>query len=143
MDDKDIMNPEIYEIKPDEWEVLEDNKNISYKLLDYKLSSWSEDTHLIVSVNKENQDKTIIINWNSKDFVFASHKAFLRFDDDLPDNLDCKATEDRLSSIVLDSNYVYESLLNHKLLIIRASLEKSKTTRVFNISKFREVIKNN
>ena len=60
MDDKDIMNPEIYEIKPDEWEVLEDNKNISYKLL-----------------------------------------------------------------------------------IIRASLEKSKTTRVFNISKFREVIKNN
>ena len=143
MDDKDIMNPEIYEIKPDEWEVLEDNKNISYKLLAYKLSSWSEDTHLIVSVNKENQDKTIIINWNSKDFVFASHKTFFRFDDDLPDNLDCKATEDKLSSIVLDSNYVYESLLNHKLLIIRASLEKSKTTRVFNISKFREVIKNN
>lgn len=141
MDDKDIMNPEIYEIKPDEWEVLEDDKNISYKLLAYKLSSWSEDTHLIVNINKEN--KTIIINWNSKDFVFPSHKAFFRFDDDLPDNLDCKATEDKLSSIVLDSNYVYESLLNHKLLIIRASLEKSKTTRVFNISKFREVIKNN
>lgn len=141
MDDKDIMNPEIYEIKPDEWEVLEDDKNISYKLLAYKLSSWSEDTHLIVNINKEN--KTIIINWNSKDFVFSSHKAFFRFDDDLPDNLDCKATEDKLSSIVLDSNYVYESLLNHKLLIIRASLEKSKTTRVFNISKFREVIKNN
>lgn len=141
MDDKDIMNPEIYEIKPDEWEVLEDDKNISYKLLAYKLSSWSEDTHLIVNINKEN--KTIIINWNSKDFVFLSHKAFFRFDDDLPDNLDCKATEDKLSSIVLDSNYVYESLLNHKLLIIRASLEKSKTTRVFNISKFREVIKNN
>ncbi|TXJ46545.1 hypothetical protein [Brachyspira pilosicoli] len=141
MDDKDIMNPEIYEIKPDEWEVLEDDKNISYKLLAYKLSSWSEDTHLIVNINKEN--KTIIINWNSKDFVFASHKTFFRFDDDLPDNLDCKATEDKLSSIVLDSDYVYESLLNHKLLIIRASLEKSKTTRVFNISKFREVIKNN
>lgn len=139
MDDKDIMNPEIYEIKPDEWEVLEDNESISYRLLAYKLSSWSEDTHLIVNVNKEN--KTVIINWNSKDFVFPSHKAFFRFDDDLPDNLDCKSTEDKLSSIVLDSDYVYESLLNHKLLIVRASLEKSKTTRVFNISKFAEVVK--
>ncbi|MEI0580556.1 hypothetical protein [Brachyspira pilosicoli] len=142
MDDKDIMNPEIYEIKPDSWEVIEDDKNISYRLLAYKLSSWSEDTHLIINVNKENKNKTIIINWNSKDFVFASHKTFFRFDDDLPDNLDCKATEDKLSSIVLDGDYVYESLLNHRLLIIRASLEKSKTTRVFNISKFRELIKN-
>lgn len=139
MDDKDIMNPEIYEIKPDEWEVLEDNESISYRLLAYKLSSWSEDTHLIINVNKEN--KTVIINWNSKDFVFPSHKAFFRFDDDLPDNLDCKSTEDKLSSIVLDSDYVYESLLNHKLLIVRASLEKSKTTRVFNISKFAEVVR--
>lgn len=139
MDDKDIMNPEIYEIKPDNWEVLEDNESISYRLLAYKLSSWSEDTHLIVNVNKEN--KTVIINWNSKDFVFPSHKAFFRFDDDLPDNLDCKSTEDKLSSIVLDSDYVYESLLNHKLLIVRASLEKSKTTRVFNISKFAEVVR--
>lgn len=139
MDDKDIMNPEIYEIKPDDWEVLEDDESISYRLLAYKLSSWSEDTHLIVNVNKEN--KTVIINWNSKDFVFPSHKAFFRFDDDLPDNLDCKSTEDKLSSIVLDSDYVYESLLNHKLLIVRASLEKSKTTRVFNISKFAEVVK--
>lgn len=138
MDDKDIMNPEIYEIKPDNWEVLEDNESISYRLLAYKLSSWSEDTHLIVNVNKEN--KTVIINWNSKDFVFPYHKAFFRFDDDLPDNLDCKSTEDKLSSIVLDSDYVYESLLNHKLLIVRASLEKSKTTRVFNISKFAEVV---
>ena len=142
MDDKDIMNPEIYEIKPDSWEVIEDDKNISYRLLAYKLSSWSEDTHLIINVNKENKNKTIIINWNSKDFVFASHKTFFRFDDDLPDNLDCKATEDKLSSIVLDGDYVYESLLNHRLLIIRASLEKSKTTRVFNISKFRKLIKN-
>ena len=142
MDDKDIMNPEIYEIKPDSWEVIEDDKNISYRLLAYKLSSWSEDTHLIINVNKENKNKTIIINCNSKDFVFASHKTFFRFDDDLPDNLDCKATEDKLSSIVLDGDYVYESLLNHRLLIIRASLEKSKTTRVFNISKFRELIKN-
>ena len=139
MDDKDIMNPEIYEIKPDDWEVLEDDESISYRLLAYKLSSWSEDTHLIVNVNKEN--KIVIINWNSKDFVFPSHKAFFRFDDDLPDNLDCKATEDKLSSIVLDSDYVYESLLNHKLLIVRASLEKSKTTRVFNISKFAEVVR--
>lgn len=141
MDDKDIMNPEIYEIKPDEWEVVEDDKNISYRILAYKLSSWSEDTHLIVSVNKENKSKTIIINWNSKDFVFSSHKAFFRFDDDLPDNLDCKSTEDKLSSIVLDSDYVYDSLINHKLLIVRASLEKSKTTRVFNISKFAEVVR--
>lgn len=141
MDDKDIMNPEIYEIKPDEWDVVEDDKNISYRLLAYKLSSWSEDTYLIVNINKENKNKTIIINWNSKDFVFSSHKAFFRFDDDLPDNLDCKSTEDKLSSIVLDSNYVYDSLLNHKLLIVRASLEKSKTTRVFNISKFAEVVK--
>ncbi|MEI0593278.1 hypothetical protein R4K52_07235 [Brachyspira pilosicoli] len=141
MDDKDIMNPEIYEIKPDEWEVVEDDKNIGYRLLAYKLSSWSEDTHLIVNINKESKNKTIIINWNSKDFVFPSHKAFFRFDDDLPDNLDCKATEDKLSSIVLDSNYVYDSLLNHKLLIVRASLEKSKTTRVFNISKFAEVVR--
>ncbi|WP_297286052.1 hypothetical protein [uncultured Brachyspira sp.] len=139
MDDKDIMNPEIYEIKPDDWEVLEDDESISYRLLAYKLSSWSEDTHLIVNVNKEN--KIVIINWNSKDFVFPSHKAFFRFDDDLPDNLDCKSTEDKLSSIVLDSDYVYESLLNHKLLIVRASLEKSKTTRVFNISKFAEVVR--
>ena len=139
MDDKDIMNPEIYEIKPDNWEVIENDNNISYRLLAYKLSSWSEDTHLIINVNKEN--KTVIINWNSKDFVFPSHKAFFRFDDDLPDNLDCKSTEDKLSSIVLDSDYVYESLLNHKLLIVRASLEKSKTTRVFNISKFAEVVK--
>ncbi|MEI0611177.1 hypothetical protein [Brachyspira pilosicoli] len=141
MDDKDIMNPEIYEIKPDEWDVVEDDKNISYRLLAYKLSSWSEDTYLIVNINKENKNKTIIINWNSKDFVFSSHKAFFRFDDDLPDNLDCKSTEDKLSSIVLDSDYVYDSLLNHKLLIIRASLEKSKTTRVFNISKFAEVVR--
>ena len=36
MDDKDIMNPEIYEIKPDEWEVVEDDKNIGYRLLAYK-----------------------------------------------------------------------------------------------------------
>ena len=141
MDDKDIMNPEIYEIKPDDWEIMENDKNISYRLLAYKLSSWSEDTHLIVNVDKENKNKTIIINWNSKDFVFASHKTFFRFDNDLPDNLDCKAAEDKLSSIVLDSDYVYDSLINHKLLIIRASLEKSKTTRVFNISKFRELIK--
>ena len=50
MDDKDIMNPEIYEIKPDNWEVLEDDESISYRLLAYKLSSWSEDTHLIINV---------------------------------------------------------------------------------------------
>lgn len=142
MDDKDIMDPNVYQIKENDWKVEESGNIITYKLLAYKLSSWSEDTYLVVKVNKENNSKEIIIDWNSKDFVFSTHKTFFRFDNDLPDNLECKASEDRLSSIVLDSNYVYDNLIDSDMLIIRASLEKSKTTRMFDVSKFREVIKN-
>lgn len=141
MDDKDIMDPSVYQIKQSDWEVLENDNYYIYKLLAYKLSSWSEDTYLIVKVNKENNNKEIIIDWNSKDFVFAQHKTFFRFDNDLPDNLDCKASEDKLSSIVLKPDYVYDNLLNADMLIIRASLEKSKTTRMFDVSKFRNIVK--
>ena len=141
MDDKDIMDPNIYQIKTNDWEITNTNTEIIYKLLAYKLSSWSEDTYLIVKVNKENNNKEIIIDWNSKDFVFNQHKTFFRFDDDLPDNLDCKSSEDKLKSIVLDSNYVYNNMINASMLIIRASLEKSKTTRMFDISKFKGIVK--
>ncbi|WP_304331881.1 hypothetical protein [Brachyspira innocens] len=141
MDDKDIMDPSVYQIKQSDWEVLENDHYYIYKLLAYKLSSWSEDTYLIVKVNKENNNKEIVIDWNSKDFVFAHHKTFFRFDNDLPDNLDCKASEDRLSSIVLKPDYVYDNLLDADMLIIRASLEKSKTTRMFDVSKFRNIVK--
>ena len=141
MDDKDIMDPSVYQIKQSDWEVLENDNFYIYKLLAYKLSSWSEDTYLIVKVNKENNNKEIVIDWNSKDFVFAHHKTFFRFDNDLPDNLDCKASEDRLSSIVLKPDYVYDNLLDADMLIIRASLEKSKTTRMFDVSKFRNIVK--
>ena len=141
MDDKDIMDPNVYQIKKNDWEVLEDDNYYIYKLLAYKLSSWSEDTYLIVKVNKVNNNKEIIIDWNSKDFVFAQHKTFFRFDNDLPDNLDCKASEDKLSSIVLKPDYVYDNLLDADMLIVRASLEKSKTTRMFDVSKFRNIVK--
>ena len=141
MDDKDIMDPSVYQIKQSDWEVLENDNFYIYKLLAYKLSSWSEDTYLIVKVNKVNNNKEIIIDWNSKDFVFAQHKTFFRFDNDLPDNLDCKASEDKLSSIVLKPDYVYDNLLNADMLIIRASLEKSKTTRMFDVSKFKDIVK--
>ncbi|EKV56085.1 hypothetical protein A966_12011 [Brachyspira hampsonii 30446] len=141
MDDKDIMDPNVYQIKKNDWEVLENDNYYIYKLLAYKLSSWSEDTYLIVKVNKENNNKEIIIDWNSKDFVFAHHKTFFRFDNDLPDNLDCKASEDRLSSIVLKPDYVYDNLLDADMLIVRASLEKSKTTRMFDISKFKDIVR--
>ncbi|MEI0603749.1 hypothetical protein R4K55_05965 [Brachyspira alvinipulli] len=142
MDDKDIMDPRVYQIKGNEWEIIDSSNIITYRLLAYKLSSWSEDTYLTIKVNKENKNKEVIIDWNSKDFVFSTHKTFFRFDNDLPDNLECKASEDRLSSIVLDSNYVYDNLIDSDMLIIRASLEKSKTTRMFDVSKFREAIKN-
>ncbi|MBW5410608.1 hypothetical protein E6A50_09535, partial [Brachyspira hampsonii] len=85
MDDKDIMDPNVYQIKQCDWEVLENDNYYIYRLLAYKLSSWSEDTYLIVKVNKENKSKEVIIDWNSKDFVFAEHKTFFRFDNDLPD----------------------------------------------------------
>lgn len=141
MDDKDIMDPSVYQIKVNDWEIIDNDNTITYRLLAYKLSSWSEDTYLTIKVNKENNDKEVIIDWNSKDFVFSTHKTFFRFDEDLPDNLECKATEDRLSSIVLNPNYVYDNLIDSNMLIIRASLEKSKTTRMFDVSKFKEVIK--
>ncbi|WP_157153014.1 hypothetical protein [Brachyspira murdochii] len=141
MDDKDIMDPNVYQIKKNDWEVLEDDNFYIYKLLAYKLSSWSEDTYLIVKVNKENNNKEIIIDWNSKDFVFAQHKTFFRFDNDLPDNLECKASEDKLSSIVLKPDYVYDNFLDADMLIVRASLEKSKTTRMFDVSKFKDIVR--
>ena len=80
------------------------------------------------------------MNWD--DLVFETHKTFFKFDNELPDNLDCKASEDKKSSIIIDADYVYYNLLDYNLLIVRSSLEKSKTTRIFDISKFREVIKN-
>ncbi|MEI0525369.1 hypothetical protein R4K54_05515 [Brachyspira murdochii] len=141
MDDKDIMDPNVYQIKKNDWEVLEDDNYYIYKLLAYKLSSWSEDTYLIVKLNKVNNSKEIIIDWNSKDFVFAQHKTFFRFDNDLPDNLECKASEDKLSSIVLKPDYVYDNLLDADMLIVRASLEKSKTTRMFDVSNFKDIVR--
>ena len=139
MDDKDIMDPNVYQLKNNDWEVIKTDECTIYKLLAYKLSSWSEDTYLIIKLNKE--DKEVIIDWNSADFVFEKHKMFFRFDNDLPDNLDCKASEDKKSSIVLDADYVYDSLTKANMLIIRASLEKSKTTRMFDVSKFKDLIK--
>ncbi|WP_295163626.1 hypothetical protein [uncultured Brachyspira sp.] len=142
MNDKDIMDPNVYQIKKNDWEVINTENEAIYKILAYKLSSWSENTYLIVKVNKKNNYKSIIIDWNSKDFVFSTHKTFFRFDNDLPDNLECKSTDDKLSSIVLDSDYIYNNLLNSNMLIVRASLEKSKTTRMFDISKFKDIVKN-
>ena len=95
-----------------------------------------------MSGNKETKLKNIIIEWNCADLVFETHKTFFKFDNELPDNLDCKASEDKKSSIIVDADYVYYNLLDYNLLIVRSSLEKSKTTRIFDISKFREVIKN-
>ena len=61
MDDKDIMDPNVYQIKENDWKVEESGNIIIYKLLAYKLSSWSEDTYLIVKVNKKNNTKEIIL----------------------------------------------------------------------------------
>ncbi len=107
MNDKDIMDPNVYQIKKNDWEVINTENEAIYKILAYKLSSWSENTYLIVKVNKKNNYKSIIIDWNSKDFVFSTH-----------------------------------NLLNSNMLIVRASLEKSKTTRMFDISKFKDIVKN-
>ena len=141
MIDKDIMDSEVYKIKQNNWEIINNDNNIILKLLAYKLSTWGEDTYLIVNIDKKNNNKNIIINWNSADFVFNTHKLFCRFDNDLPDNLDCKATENNKSSIIEKSDYFYNNLINSNMLIIRASLEKSKTTRMFDVSKFRDAIK--
>ena len=142
MKDKDIMDIEVYQIKSNKWQIINEEKNIILKLLAYKLSSWADDTYLKVIINKETKLKNIIIEWNCADLVFETHKTFFKFDNELPDNLDCKASEDKKSSIIIDADYVYYNLLDYNLLIVRYSLEKSKTTRIFYISKFREVIKN-
>lgn len=142
MKDKDIMDIEVYKIKNNEWQITEEEQNIVLKLLAYKLSSWADDTYLKVIINKKTKLKNIIIEWNSSDLVFETHKTFFKFDNELPDNLDCNASEDKKSSIIIDADYFYYNLLNYNLLIARSMLEKSKTTRIFDISKFREAIKN-
>jgi len=141
MKDKDIMSAEVYQIKNDEWQVMSDGDYITLRLPAYKLSSWSEDSYLTVIMNGDLTVKEIIVDWNSSDFTLHNHKTFFRFDDDLPDNLECMANADRTGSIVLESAYVYENLLKRNLLIVRASLKKSKTTRMFDVSKFRDVVK--
>ena len=59
--------------------------------------------------------------------------------------IELKKDENILVSSKLESflkpDYVYDNLLNADMLIIRASLEKSKTTRMFDVSKFRNIIK--
>lgn len=141
MKDKDIMDLEVYKIKNNDWQIANEGKNIILKLSAYKLSSWGDDSYLKVIFKKELKTKTIIIEWNSSDLVFETHKTFFKFDDELPDNLDCLASEDKKSSIIIDTDFVYDNLLKSNILIVRSSLQKSKTTRIFDISKFRDIIK--
>lgn len=141
MKDKDIMDLEVYKIKNNDWQIVNEGKNIILKLSAYKLSSWGDDSYLKVIFKKELKTKTIIIEWNSSDLVFETHKTFFKFDDELPDNLDCLASEDKKSSIIIDTDFVYDNLLKYNILIVRSSLQKSKTTRIFDISKFRDIIK--
>ena len=141
MKDKDIMDLEVYKIKNNDWQIVNEGKNIILKLSAYKLSSWGDDSYLKIIIKKELKTKTIIIEWNSSDLVFETHKTFFKFDNELPDNLDCLASDDKKSSIIIDTDFVYDNLLKYNILIVRSSLQKSKTTRIFDISKFREVIK--
>ena len=141
MKDKDIMDLEVYKIKNNDWQIVNEGKNIILKLSAYKLSSWGDDSYLKIIIKKELKTKTIIIEWNSSDLVFETHKTFFKFDNELPDNLDCLASDDKKSSIIIDTNFVYDNLLKYNILIVRSSLQKSKTTRIFDISKFRDVIK--
>ena len=141
MKDKDIMDLEVYKIKNNDWQIANEGKNIILKLSAYKLSSWGDDSYLKVIFKKELKTKTIIIEWNSSDLVFETHKTFFKFDDELPDNLDCLASDDKKSSIIIDTDFVYDNLLKSNILIVRSSLQKSKTTRIFDISKFRDIIK--
>ena len=141
MKDKDIMDLEVYKIKNNDWQIANEGKNIILKLSAYKLSSWGDDSYLKIIIKKELKTKTIIIEWNSSDLVFETHKTFFKFDNELPDNLDCLASDDKKSSIIIDTDFVYDNLLKYNILIVRSSLQKSKTTRIFDISKFREVIK--
>ena len=140
MKDKDIMDLEVYKIKNNDWQILNEGKNIILKLSAYKLSSWGDDSYLKIIINKELKTKTIIIEWNSSDLVFETHKTFFKFDNELPDNLDCLASNDKKSSIIIDTDFVYDNLLKYNILIVRSSLQKSKTTRIFDISKFRDVV---
>lgn len=140
MKDKDIMDIEVYQIKNNDWQISDEEKNIILKLPAYKLSSWVDDSFLKVIVEKESKKKNIIIEWNSSDLVFETHKTFFKFDNELPDNLDCKASSDKKSSIIIDADFVYNNLLEYNILIVRSSLQKSKTTRIFEISKFRNSI---
>lgn len=141
MKDKDIMDIEVYQIKNNDWQIIDEEKNIILKLPAYKLSSWVDDSYLKVVVEKESKIKNIIIEWNSSDLVFETHKTFFKFDNELPDNLDCKASDDKKSSVIIDADFVYNNLSEYKILIVRSSLQKSKTTRIFDISKFRNSIK--
>lgn len=140
MKDKDIMDLEVYKIKNNDWQIENEGKNIILKLSAYKLSSWGDDSYLKIIIKKELKTKTIIIEWNSSDLVFETHKTFFKFDNELPDNLDCLASDDKKSSIIIDTNFVYDNLLKYNILIVRSSLQKSKTTRIFDISKFRDTI---
>ena len=140
MKDKDIMDLEVYKIKNNDWQITNEGKNIILKLSAYKLSSWGDDSYLKIIIKKELKTKTIIIEWNSSDLVFETHKTFFKFDNELPDNLDCLASDDKKSSIIIDTDFVYDNLLKYNILIVRSSLQKSKTTRIFDIGKFREII---
>ena len=140
MKDKDIMDLEVYKIKNNDWQIVNEGKNIILKLSAYKLSSWGDDSYLKIIIKKESKTKTIIIEWNSSDLVFETHKTFFKFDNELPDNLDCLASDDKKSSIIIDTDFVYDNLLKYNILIVRSSLQKSKTTRIFDISKFKDTI---
>ena len=140
MKDKDIMDLEVYKIKNNDWQIVNEGKNIILKLSAYKLSSWGDDSYLKIIIKKELKTKTIIIEWNSSDLVFETHKTFFKFDNELPDNLDCLASDDKKSSIIIDTDFVYDNLLKYNILIVRSSLQKSKTTRIFDISKFKDTI---
>ena len=140
MKDKDIMDLEVYKIKNNYWQIANEGKNIILKLSAYKLSSWGDDSYLKIIIKKELKTKTIIIEWNSSDLVFETHKTFFKFDNELPDNLDCLASDDKKSSIIIDTDFVYDNLLKYNILIVRSSLQKSKTTRIFDISKFKDTI---
>ena len=63
MKDKDIMDIEVYQIKSNKWQIINEEKNIILKLLAYKLSSWADDTYLKVIINKETKLKNIIIQY--------------------------------------------------------------------------------
>lgn len=144
MKDKDIMNPDIYEIKTSKWVITSidsasKDKIITFKLPSYRLSTWSEESYLIVEITNGKVD--VRIDWNSGDHVFDIHKVFFCFDSSLPDVLECKKSPDAKCSIITDTSCLLKGILSSKILIARSSLEKSKTTRLFNVSEFKEISK--